>query len=51
MKAWTGMLVMEVRRRWYNMKFNLEAECTRLSDVLNVGMRERCQEFTSVFLT
>lgn len=29
----------------YNMGFKFEAEHTRLSDVLEVGMRDRCQEF------
>lgn len=27
----------------YNMGFKLEAECTRLSDILDGGTRERCQ--------
>lgn len=49
MKAWTGVLVMEVGQRWSNMIFKLEAECTRLLDVINVGMRERCQEFLLCF--
>ena len=34
---------MEEKTRGYNMGFKLEAEYKRLSDVLDMGMRERCK--------
>lgn len=48
-EAWTRVLVVEARRRGHDMGFKLEAECRRLSDMLDVRMRERCLEFLLCF--